>query len=178
MTMRSGSSIPPSIQTRRSNAFDAGHDRVQASTIPRVGTALMYASPLHWWRLVPAPAFKQPNIVELRRVLMQTGIIGEPQWAAAVRGDAAAAIGVAIRTIERHEVTAIPVDLAMSAVLCCAVENNAAAALLLSLVLQRRAAVDHRCAVLAPTWHNAEFSNRHRDRSSKRPSCGRQRRRH
>lgn len=62
-------------------------------------------------------------------------IIGEPAWAGAVAGDAAAAIGLALR-LDPHTASPAIYDLVMTALLACAAEDDAAACLAMSHLLR------------------------------------------
>jgi hypothetical protein len=76
----------------------------------------------------------------------------DPQWERAVRGDADAAIGVAVRMIWRHEKVGVSSDAAMSSVLACALKHEPAAILLLSEALARDAHSHPGYKALADSW--------------------------
>lgn len=120
-----------------------------------------FPHPLSWWRTRPAYGFKGLEISIARRFLRDTGIMGEPHWYLGAAGDAAVAIGVAIR-IRRQAapLNLVSLDLAMTAVLCVALEGNAAAALLLSATLKARSTEDPTCVVLSESWLTEEFKKR------------------
>lgn len=62
------------------------------------------------------------------------------------------AIGVALRVQKRAGEKLVLIDVAMTAVLCCAVERDATAAMLLSGILKQRAATDPFCGDLSDSW--------------------------
>jgi hypothetical protein len=92
-------------------------------------------SPLAWWRTLPSAAFRDAEHLLLRATLEGITVLhGGDKFAAALRGDAAAAIAVAFSLMPIEAIT-LQVDLAMTALLRCALERNAAAALVLAQVL-------------------------------------------
>ncbi|MDO9297973.1 hypothetical protein [Bradyrhizobium sp.] len=92
-------------------------------------------SPLAWWRTLPEEAFRDAERLLLLATLEQIEMAhGGDDFAAALKGDAAAAIGVAFTLMPIEEMT-LKVDIAMTALLRCALERNAAAALVLAQVL-------------------------------------------
>lgn len=111
-----------------------------------------FPHPLTWWRTRSAQSFKFCEIYVARRILIKSAIIGEPHWLAGARGDAATAIGVALRVRRQKGLDCICNDLAMTAVLCVALEGNAAAALLLSATLKAMAVSDPSIDTLSSSW--------------------------
>jgi hypothetical protein len=93
--------------------------------------------PLHWWRHLPADAYTAAHLEILHRSISGIIIMNEPRWPDAVRGDPAAAIGVALRTAKRHSTPSPTVDLVMSAVLLAALAGDPVAVLVLVLVLTK-----------------------------------------
>jgi hypothetical protein len=87
------------------------------------------------WRTLRAEQLKASDVNELDELLSRTAILGRADWHAAVAGDAAAAIGLAVTFLPVHEITP-QVDLAMSVLLRRVVGGDAAAAAALSLVLR------------------------------------------
>jgi len=137
----------------------AGHARsspTQAALFARarrnVPVVLTFPHPLAWWRTLRAEQFRKPHIRVVRRLLSQSAIIGEPHWFLAAAGDAAVAIGVALRVQKSGARTLVPLDLAMSAVLCIALDGNATGALVMASALKRRSEIDARCAALSDSW--------------------------
>jgi hypothetical protein len=96
--------------------------------------SLMY--PLNWWRTRAAGDFKKVDVAIARHFLGRTGIIGEPHWYLAASGDAAVAVGVALR-VQKRGMSPLLMDVAMTAVLCSAIEGDITAALLISAIVQR-----------------------------------------
>jgi hypothetical protein len=117
-----------------------------------VPVTIPFQHPLSWWRMLRADEFKKAYVGVARYFLTKSAIIGEPHWFLGAEGDEAIAIGVALRAQRNKGDTLVSVDLAMSAVLCCALEGSIAATLLMSSVLKRRSDVDPRCKVLSDSW--------------------------
>jgi len=115
---------------------------------------------LSWWRARPAHSFKDIDVVIARLFLRKSAIIGEPHWFLGAAGDAAVALGVAIRILRQERPNQVLLDLAMTAVLCVALEGHAPAALLLSSTLMRRSGIEAHCEVLSDTWLNAKPAKR------------------
>ncbi|MEH2480193.1 hypothetical protein V1282_003550 [Nitrobacteraceae bacterium AZCC 2146] len=92
---------------------------------------------LSWWRLRSAYTFTDACPARLRQALAGMSLIAEPRWEAAVDGDAASAIGIALPAIGDDSYDGAYLDLAMSAVLLCALNGSAASALVLSHALRR-----------------------------------------
>ena len=92
-------------------------------------------SPLAWWRTLPSDAFGDAERLFLPATLDQIDVLhGGDDFAAALKGEPAAAIGVAFSLMPITQVT-LQADIALTALLRCAVERNAAAALVLAQVL-------------------------------------------
>lgn len=93
------------------------------------------APPLAGWRTLPPDAFGDAERLLLLATLEQIDALnGGAEFAAALRGDPAAAIGVALSSMPIEEIT-VRSDIAMTALLQCALGRNAAAALVLAQVL-------------------------------------------
>ncbi len=122
------------------------------------------ASPLAWWRMLPADRFRDAEHLLLRATLDKVAVLRGQTWIAAMHGDAAAGIAVAL-SLMPIGTTTLEVDIAMTAVLLSALDGDAATALTLSHVLGR-VKLDHPFAAeLAASWltHNPHQSpNRRR----------------
>jgi hypothetical protein len=94
--------------------------------------------PLHWWRRLPAEAFTAAHLQTIRKATSGIGIIGEPRWADAVRGDPAAAVGVALSAIKKRRTLAPIVDLTMSTLLIPAIAGDPAAIMVLVKMIERK----------------------------------------
>ena len=93
------------------------------------------ASPLAWWRTLPSDAFGDGERLFMEATLEQIHVLhGGDDFAAALEGDASAAISVAFSLMPIEEITP-SVDIAMTALLRCLLRGNAAAALVLAQVL-------------------------------------------
>src|SRR5689334_21018412 len=77
-------------------------------------------SPLAWWRMLPAETFGKAECLQLRATLEQINVLhGDADFAAALRGNATAAIDVAF-TVAPIEEVSLTSDIAMTALLSCA----------------------------------------------------------
>lgn len=93
------------------------------------------SSVLAWWRRLPSDLFQDTERSILLATLRQISVLHADEGvAAALDGDPAAAIGVALSLMPMEEIV-LPVDIAMTALLRCALDRNAAAALVLAQVL-------------------------------------------
>lgn len=84
-------------------------------------------------------------------------MIAEPEWIEAATGDADAAIVIGVRLLSRHSISAVEIDLALSATLACAIEGDATTPILISSALRRRAKLDPACRTLSHLWLTARF---------------------
>ena len=109
--------------------------------------------PLAWWRTLPSDLLRDAETRLVSATLDQIDLLsGSHTFAAALRGDTAAAITTALALMPIEETT-LEVDLAMTAVvLRGALDGDAPAALVLSHVIGH-AALDHSFATeLSPSW--------------------------
>ncbi|SNT12469.1 hypothetical protein SAMN05216374_2798 [Tardiphaga sp. OK246] len=123
-------------------------------------TALPHAaanSPVRWWRTRGPLSFSRKDLAPLRRCLIRTTIIAEPEWIEAATGDAVSAIAVGIRLLHSQVIGAAEIDLALSSVLACAIEGDATSPILISSALRRRSKVDPACRRLSELWLDARF---------------------
>ncbi|UPK37147.1 hypothetical protein IVB18_07450 [Bradyrhizobium sp. 186] len=109
-------------------------------------------SPLAWWRRLPSNALGGAERLLLLTTLEQIDVLhGGDDFAAALNGDPAAAIGATLSMMPIKEIT-LRADIAMTALLNCAIDGNAAAALVLAQVLGLTD-LDHPYATeLAESW--------------------------
>jgi hypothetical protein len=105
------------------------------------------SSPLSWWRSLPADEFGVLDLIRLHAAIRGAEIVGEPEWKTAVNGDAATAIGVAIRLAVKGHASKPVVDLAMTGVLAAAIADDFAAQHFLAHMLKKRGATE-----LAASW--------------------------
>ncbi|MGA2568427.1 MAG: hypothetical protein ABSF41_16555 [Pseudolabrys sp.] len=120
--------------------------------------------PLRWWRRLPAPAFTGVHVAVIRRAIAGITTVDEPYWPDAVKGDPAAAVGVALRAIKRRRIPSPGFDLVMSALLRCAIEGSNNSALVLEYAPGRMTAKDPTCAAVAASWQAATVAPRaHRE---------------
>jgi hypothetical protein len=134
--------------------------------------------PLALWRSVPAFNLKIRDVGGLRDAMRGVQILGEPGWSAAVDGDPAEAVGIAIRVAVKAQLTELVVDLVMSALLATAIEGDHAACHVLAHILNRRSAVEPHAGNLATSWTLASRTNASVRRSHKQSPGMRPPRRH
>lgn len=96
----------------------------------------MDASPLAWWRTMPADLLGDAEHLLLRETFGKVGVLKRREWVSAMRGDAPASIAIALGALPISTIT-LEVDLAMTLLMSSALGGSAAAALVLSQVLQR-----------------------------------------
>jgi len=116
-------------------------------------------SPLTWWRRLPPEAFGDTE----RRLLVETigriGVLrGGADLAAALSGDAAAAIRAALVLMPIGEITT-RVDITMTALMCIALHGNAAPALVMAQVAGLTDLRHELAGELAAAW--LVFGERH-----------------
>jgi hypothetical protein len=100
---------------------------------------------------MPADKLGETEQGALRATLRKINPLKGPEWLAAMRGDAAASVAIAIAMVPIGTIT-LEVDLAMSVLMSSALAGNAAAALVLSHLL-RHTALDHPFAAeLSVSW--------------------------
>jgi len=93
------------------------------------------SSPLAWWRRLPPDAFRDAERLLLSTNLRGIRVLhGGDDLAAAMRGDAAAAIGAALDLMPIEEIT-LQVDITLTALMHTALEGNAASALVMAQVI-------------------------------------------
>jgi hypothetical protein len=85
--------------------------------------------------MLPSDLFRDAEHLLVRTTLDRLTIMKENRkWSGALRGDAAAAVGIAIAAMPIEETT-LEIDIAMTAALRCALDGTATAALVLAHVL-------------------------------------------
>jgi hypothetical protein len=90
---------------------------------------------LGWWRTMGPDLFGETECLLVNSALDGLAVLGAGKdFGAALKGDAAAAISAALSLVPVREVT-LKVDIAMTALLCCALKNDPAAVLVLSHIL-------------------------------------------
>jgi hypothetical protein len=109
-------------------------------------------SPLAWWRTLPSNLLRDAEHLLLIDTLDTICVMDRHgKLAAALRGDAAAAVGVAFSLLPIRKVT-LRVDIAMTALLRCALATDATATLVLANIL-RRVELNHSLAAeLSASW--------------------------
>jgi hypothetical protein len=149
---KSGLSANPSLHKGGSRTPTSGN---HAPSL--LAPNLAPSSPLNWWRARKPSLLLCAGIGEIREALLGSEIPGQPYWTCAILGDAAVAIRVAVDQMKVHKITAIEVDLALSAVLACALEGDRASPIVISSALRRRSKRDPICKPLSDLWLVAKF---------------------
>jgi hypothetical protein len=92
-------------------------------------------SPLTWWRQLPPEAFGDTERLQLVDTIGRIGVLrGGADIAAAMRGDATAAIGAVLDLMPVGEMT-LQIDITMTALVCAALDGSAAGALVVAQVI-------------------------------------------
>jgi hypothetical protein len=113
--------------------------------------------PLTWWRTMRAEKFETTAAIVLRKSIATIAIIDEPSWRAAAIGDAAAAVGLALR-LDPARATPIAFDLVMTALAACAADGDSTACLAMSFVVRRRPGAGKSEARIATSWLVRSFA--------------------
>jgi len=93
------------------------------------------SNPLAWWRMLPPHFFRDTERLLLRATLENLAVIdGGKDVAAALKGDPAAAVTVALSLIPLRELT-LPADISMTALLSCTLNGDRASGLVMSHIL-------------------------------------------
>jgi hypothetical protein len=129
------------------------------SNISSSGRNRIPARVLAYWRTRPAASFDskaRANIDEWLRSLSSTS----PQWHAAIAGDAACAIGMALRLWPLRTICPL-VDMVMT-ILLAAAFDNAAAANVLSVALRKTPITPRKRMMLSRSWstHHSTLARR------------------
>ena len=130
--------------------------------MPNRKLKVMYSKsspPLALWRSIPAPDLKLRDVGRLRDAMYGVQILADPEWLAAVEGDPAEAVGIAVRVAVKAQLNELVVDLVMSAVLATAIEGDHAACHVLAHILNKRSASEPRAGNLATSWTLASRTN-------------------
>jgi hypothetical protein len=141
----------------------AGHDPMTVT----LGSACPWpfraedSTPLAWWRTLESHTFGDAERLLLEATLEQIEVLhGGGDFAAALKGGPAAAIGVVLSLMPIEEMT-LKVDIAMTSLLRCVLERNAASALVLAQVLGLTDLGHSYARELAVSWlaHGRRCSN-------------------
>jgi hypothetical protein len=128
----------------------AGSGSASTSPKPAAGDCRL-GSPLQWWRTAPVTALTNDMLEAATCTLSRFTILGEPDWRAAVAGEATTAVGIALRATKNADAPTSRVDLAMTALLRPAFKGNAGAALVMAAIINRMVA-GAEGQVLATLW--------------------------
>ena len=109
-------------------------------------------NPLAWWRMLPPHRFRARERRLVRATLENLAVLdGGNDVAAALAGDPAAAVTVALSLVPLRKVT-LPADISMTALLSCTLNGDAASGLVLSHILGRAQWGDARAEKLGLAW--------------------------
>ena len=116
-------------------------------------------SPLAWWRLLPPDAFRDAERLLLATALQGINVLhGADNLAAAMRGDAAAAIDTALGLLPVDEIT-LQVDITITALMNIALDGNAACSLVMAQVIGLTDVGHELTTELAACW--LDYGERH-----------------
>ena len=143
---------------------DPGGESVEArNVLPRSrrpartdASGALVVPPLQWWRHLTADVYTTAHLQTLHRAIAGIGMIGEPRWADAARGEPAAAVALALRAVNDRRSPRPVVDLHMSTVLIAAVAGDTAAITLLTVMIGRMAASEADRERLQRSWSKAK----------------------
>lgn len=109
-------------------------------------------SPLSWWRRLPPDALRKPERTLVFSIVRGISVLhGSDDLAAAIRGNAAAAIGAALELMPIGEVT-LQVDITLTALLRIALDGDAASALVMAQIIGLSDIGHHFATELAASW--------------------------
>jgi hypothetical protein len=137
-------------------SVDQGNQRPSTKVRSSLAGRLV-APPTNWWRMRSPYDFSKRDVRAIRETLLRTDLVEDANWFRAVGGDAAQAIGIALKALKINGMRSPLSDAVMSAVLCCAVEGDPAAKVAMLSALRRRAKIDPICRGLRLRWLNARF---------------------
>ena len=156
---RTGEAAPSGLSATLQAASAADESAIDKPVLPvaRPVTSWPFkardTAPLAWWRTLPPDVFRDAERLLLLATLDGICVLnGGAGFAAAISGDATAAIGVAFSKMPITEIT-LTADIAMTALLRCALEHNAAAALVLAQIIGLTE-LEHAFSIaLAESWY-------------------------
>jgi hypothetical protein len=115
------------------------------------------APPTQWWRIRSPHDLSSRDVRKIREALLRSDLVDDREWFRAVGGDAATAIGIAIKTLKSCGMRNPLTDAVVSAVLCCALDGDPAARVVMISALRRRAKIDPICHGLRLRWLHARL---------------------
>jgi hypothetical protein len=115
-------------------------------------------APLSCWRTLPADQFSNTRTVAIRKSLAAIHLLDEPCWRAALAGDDAAAVGVAVKLMPVERITC-RTDMVMSALCLSALHGSAAACLVLGHILKQVGAIEPAAKRCAASWFGRQFAS-------------------
>ena len=109
-------------------------------------------SSLSWWRTLPSDSFREPERQLLLATLERISVLhGGDDLAAALHGDAAAAIGAALDLMPIGDIT-LQVDIKLTALMRTALDGKAASALVMGQILGLTDVGHELATELAASW--------------------------
>jgi hypothetical protein len=156
---RTGEAAPSGLSATLQAASAADESAVDKPVLPvaRPVTSWPFkardTAPLAWWRTLPPDVFRDAERLLLLATLDGICVLnGGAGFAAAISGDATAAIGVGFSKMPITERT-LTADIAMTALLRCALEHNVSAALVLAQIIGLTELEHTFGAALAASWY-------------------------
>jgi hypothetical protein len=129
-----------------------GPDQVLDSASELLSAGRFRTSPLCWWRMLPAEAFRPDDYLDIGFALEEIGmVLGGTGIEPALYGDADAAISFVLEVLPITEVT-LKVDIIMTPVLRCALNGDLRAALVLAHIVERAGLDPAAAADLCASW--------------------------
>jgi hypothetical protein len=119
--------------------------------------------PHRWWRTRDADSYRNADLELLDRALADGPAFLDPDWPAASRGDAAAAVRIAMKAINKSLGSRRSTDVPMTAVLRNAVRADHASRLVLCHALKRLAQRHPSYWPVAASWIQHELDQYRRD---------------
>jgi hypothetical protein len=145
--MSNSTTMPGQKPRQQANTDDAVLDPAASSVLRtlRIGT-----SPLSWWRMLPAHAFRAADYLRICAALDELAAFAN-SIVPALKGDPDVAIALVLSLIPIRTRSA-PVDVAMTAVLRCVLDGDLRCALVLGHVIDRADLDPVHAANLCASW--------------------------
>ena len=133
-------------------AADADDTVLDPATSPVLRALRVGSSPLGWWRMLPADAFRAADHLRIGAALDEVAIaLANSRIVPALKGDPDAAIALVL-SLMPIKTRSPAVDLAMAAVLRCALDGELRCALVLGHVIDRADLDPVHAANLCASW--------------------------
>ena len=133
-------------------AADADHTVLDFAASPVLRALRVGSSPLGWWRLLPADAYRAADHLRIGAALDEVAIaLASSRIAPALGGDPDAAIALVLALMP-IKTRSLEVDIAMTAVLRCVLDGDLRCALVLGHVIDRADLDPVHAANLCASW--------------------------